>query len=144
MLTGRHKRNHCHQTHILANGQSTRAHIVRPRCVNGNERERERSYTMRWSRWTSPLGSSLERLRPILKQVSALYLPLPLTPPLPPPNLDDDAIRLTLNDSTYSDPCLERTTASGGIKPLQQQILRQWVEYTITAIRVRGAYCFPL
>ena len=60
-----------------------------------------------------------------------------------PSNLDDDAIRLTLNDSTNSDPCPERTTASGGIKPLQQQILRQWVEYTIRAIRGAWRLLFP-
>lgn len=44
----------------------------------------------------------------------------------PPPYLDDDAIQLTSNDSTNSDPCLERRAARGGIKPLQQRILCQW------------------
>lgn len=40
MLTGRHKRNHYHQTSVLANGQLTHLQtFVRPDHVNASERE---------------------------------------------------------------------------------------------------------
>lgn len=59
------------------------------------------------------------------------------------PPLDDDAIRLTSNDSTDSDPCLEGTAARGGIKPLQQQILRQWSDHMIWPYGCVALTVFP-
>ena len=115
MLTGRHKRNHCRQIRILAS-RHTYGHCSI--AVWELKRERERSYLEMVRMDFSPKLISRTPSSHPEADVSS-----------PSPHLGDDAIRLTSNDSTNSDPCLEGTAARGGIKPLQQQILRQWTDH---------------
>lgn len=112
MLTGRHKRNHYHQTSVLANGRLTHLRtFVRPVRVNASESERSYPEMVKID-FSPKLISRTPSSQPGADVSST------------PKHLDDDAIRRTSNDSTNSNPCLERTAASGAIKSLQQQILR--------------------